>query len=255
MSWTILSVVLDIHGARGQLNDFRTYNNAVNNINRRLRSMARNRNPTRPETQSAVDEFQDARTTRTLRRGRSVARHFSNLARWKPQLPTSERSDAYIAMFEAVRVHGMESRQTWQARERFARIISDYNDTLRDEKDRMSNAVSRLNTIKTYYRNLQQLNNRAADIYGNLSDDRTIRALGDFGETVRRDLVAAHLAFGELWSLCAEIAFYIDRAKKHFNNYQRRLDGAIRDNRSYQPRTASNYQPTRRDQQEMSRMA
>ncbi len=257
MSWKIvIATLFRIHDAHGHLTDIRSSYRAVRIIDRRHRTRATSRDITRDEVDRAVDQFHRVQTTRTLRRARGVARHFTNLARSYPQVPTSQRSDAGIAIFEAIRIHGLDSDETWQARNNYARLISDYNDQLLDEKERATNARVRLSRMRQYYRELQQLNDRAANVYGNLCDNRAFRReLALYSGSVRRELLAAHLAFEELGRICARIASNIDTARNTLDRYKRELNNAIRENQ-LQERLASNqYEPTRRDQQAVSSMA
>ncbi|MCZ6835642.1 MAG: hypothetical protein O7G85_07695 [Planctomycetota bacterium] len=256
MSWnTLIDMLFEIHDAHGHLKDFQNYERAANTIDRRFHRRATSRDVTQQETDRAMDQFQDAHTTRTLRRARGVYRHFTNLARSRPSVPISQRSEAGIAIFEAIRIHGLESDETWQARHHYARLISDYNDELLDEKNRVINAQSGLNRMKQYYLGLKQINISAANVYLNLCDNRTIRALAWHTDSLRRELLAASLAFEELANICAHIISKIDVARNRLDGYQRELNEAIRENRLQERMASNRYEPSRRDQKTVLSMA
>jgi hypothetical protein len=249
MSLQILRVLLDLHDLRGKLSDFQSYDRALGTITQRIRA---NGNLRERDFRGAMDQFQSAHTTRVLRRARQVDRQFAEIARWRPHVPPSEREPAFEAIMIAIDDYGLNSREHLQARDDYSRVLHDYSDELRNQRETFTNAEIKLGRMGQYYRNLYRLNDRAANTYLQLVDHRALVALGDLADSIRTEFLAAYTAFDELRSLCASIQTSIDRTRQSIQRHRRALDRAIELNDRFLNMDL-NRAPSRREQQEVRR--
>jgi len=249
MSLQILQALLDLHDLRGKLSEFQSYDRAIGTIAQRIRADGTLRER---DFRNATDQFQGAHTTRVLRRARQVNGQFAQIARWRPHVPASEREPAFEAIMIAIDDYGLNSREHLQARDDYSRVLHDYSDELRNQRDTFTEAEVKLGRMKQYYRNLYRLNDRAANTYLRLVDHRALVAMGDLADGIRTQLLAAYTAFDELRSLCSSIQSSIDRARTNIQRHRRELDRAIALNDRFLNMDL-NRAPSRREQQEVRR--